>query len=75
MTENKPRLLLKEYLIKVKTIHEEDLKNGLGIIYLPYAREKKYPNAKSEWKWQYVFPATKISTGLRLGVQRRQHLY
>jgi len=53
---------LKEHLIKVKAIHEEDLKNGFGIVYLPYAIERKYPNAKSEWKWQYVFPATKIST-------------
>lgn len=24
--------------------------------------ERKYPNAKDEWAWQYVFPATKIST-------------
>jgi len=48
-------------LIKKKKIHEEDLKNGFGIVYLPYAIERKYPNAKYEWKWQYVFPATKIS--------------
>lgn len=66
---------LKEHLIKVKAIHEEDLKNGFGIVYLPYAIERKYPNAKSEWKWQYVFPATKISTDPRSGVQRRHHLY
>jgi integrase len=66
---------LKEHLIKVKAIHEEDLKNGFGTVYLPYAIERKYPNAKSEWKWQYVFPATKISTDPRSGVQRRHHLY
>jgi len=53
---------LKEHLIKVKKIHEKDLKNGFGSVYLPYAIEKKYPNAKYEWKWQYIFPATKIST-------------
>ena len=66
---------LKEHLIKVKAIHEEDLKNGFGTVYLPYAIERKYPNAKSEWKWQYVFPATKISTDPRSGVQTRHHLY
>jgi len=66
---------LKEHLIKVKKIHEEDLKNGFGTVYLPYAIEQKYPNAKYEWKWQYVFPATKISTDPRSGVQRRHHLY
>jgi hypothetical protein len=36
----------KEHLIKVKAIHKEDLKKGFGIVYLPYAIENKYPNAK-----------------------------
>ena len=62
-------------MIKVKAIHEEDLKNGFGALYLPYAIEKKYPNAKFGWNWQYFFPATKISTDPRSGVQRRHHLY
>lgn len=66
---------LKKHLCKVKDIHEEDLKNGYGNVYLPYAIEKKYPNAKYEWGWQYVFPATKISTDPRSGIQRRHHLY
>ncbi|MDD3807422.1 MAG: integron integrase [Candidatus Marinimicrobia bacterium] len=66
---------LKDHLEKVKIIHEKDLKNGFGNVYLPYAIERKYPNAKYEWGWQYVFPATKISTDPRSGVQRRHHLY
>jgi integrase len=28
-----------------------------GEVYLPYALERKYPNAAREWAWQYVFPA------------------
>ena len=51
------------------------MKNGFGTVYLPYAIEQKYPNAKYECKWQYVFSATKISTDPRSGVQRRHHLY
>jgi len=66
---------LKNHLRKVKEIHEEDLRNGYGSVYLPYAIERKYPNAKYEWAWQYVFPATKISTDPRSGIQRRHHLY
>jgi len=66
---------LKEHLNKVKLIHEKDLKNGFGSVYLPYAIERKYPNAKYEWGWQYVFPATRISTDPRSGIQRRHHLY
>ena len=66
---------LKNHLDKVKEIHIEDLKNGYGNVYLPYAIERKYPNAKYDWGWQYVFPATKISTDPRTGIKRRHHLY
>lgn len=66
---------LKEHLGKVKEIHREDLNNGYGSVYLPYAIERKYTNAKYEWGWQYVFPATRISTDPRSGIQRRHHLY
>ncbi|BFN38060.1 hypothetical protein FMIA91_19390 [Fidelibacter multiformis] len=47
----------------------------VGTVYLPYAKEKKYPNAKYEWNWQYVFLATKISTEPRSRVERRYRLY
>jgi len=66
---------LKTHLQKVKQIHKEDLKNGYGTVYLPYAIERKYSNAKYDWGWQHVFPATKISTDTRTGIQRRHHLY
>ena len=66
---------LKEHLDKVKIIQEKDLKDGFGTVYLPYAIERKYPNAKYEWGWQYVFPATRISTDPRSGIRRRHHLY
>lgn len=65
--------LLKDHLRKIKTIHENDLKNGFGEVYLPYALERKYKNAAKEWKWQYVFPASKISTDPRGGKKRRHH--
>jgi integrase len=56
---------LKEHLDKVKLLQEKDLKNGFGSVYLPYAVERKYPNANYDWGWQYVFPSTKISTDPR----------
>ena len=42
---------------------------------LPYALERKYPNAKHEWVWQYVFPAKSISTDPRTGARRRHHVH
>lgn len=66
---------LKKHLKTVKAQHEDDLRKGFGSVSLPYALDRKYPNAKYEWKWQYVFPATKISTDPVSGIRRRHHLY
>jgi integrase len=68
-------VFLYKNVLKKEEIHEKDLKNGYGSVYLPYAIERKYPNVKYEWGWQYVFPATKISTDPGSGIQRRHHLY
>ena len=43
-------------------------------MYLPNALEKKYPNASKSWGWQYVFPASHLSTDPRTGKIRRHHL-
>jgi len=34
---------------------------------------EKYPNAKTEWRWQYVFPSTTLSEDPRSGAVRRHH--
>ncbi|HYG21285.1 MAG TPA: integron integrase [Verrucomicrobiae bacterium] len=65
---------LQEHLQWVKAIHEEDLKHGLGAVYLPGALERKYPNAAYSWGWQYVFPAKSISVDPRSGKSRRHHI-
>jgi len=62
------------HLQKVKVIHEQDLTAGYGEVYLPYALERKYPNAPREWGWQYVFPAPHRSIDPRSGKARRHHL-
>src|SRR5450759_4536804 len=36
--------LLKAHLVKVKALHVEDLAQGFGEVYLPFALDKKYPN-------------------------------
>lgn len=65
---------LKKHLKKVKALHEKDLREGFGTVYLPYALERKYPNACREWGWQYMFPATQISIDPRSGIKQRHHL-
>ena len=72
---NAVREPLKKHLEKVKDLHEKDLKEGFGSVYLPYALERKYPKAGKEWCWQFVFPAHCISIDPRSKIHRRHHLY
>ena len=65
--------LLKRHLRHVKLVHEDDIADGHGGVYLPNALETKYPNAHREWIWQYVFPAAKLSMDPRGGILRRHH--
>ena len=66
---------LRNHLARVKDLHEQDLRNGYGKVYLPFALQRKYPNANQEWHWQYVFPSTNFSTDPRTGEKRRHHIY
>ena len=68
------RIPLETHLKKVKLLHEKDLAEGFGVVYLPHALERKYRNAATEWRWQYVFPAQSRSVDPRSGVVRRHHL-
>lgn len=65
---------LQLHLAKVKSLHKEDLATGGGDVYLPFALDKKYPNAGREWGWQYVFPSVKLSVDPRSGALRRHHV-
>jgi integron integrase len=65
---------LKHHLARVKLIHAQDLKEGYGDVYMPYALDRKYPNAGKEWGWQYVFPAPNRSKDPRATEIRRHHL-
>jgi integron integrase len=55
-------------------LHSKDLAAGLGEVYLPYALERKYPNAARKWGWQYLFPAGSTAVDPRSGKTRRHHL-
>ncbi|MDZ7656983.1 MAG: integron integrase [Sulfurimicrobium sp.] len=65
---------LKTHLRRVRTLHDQDLAAGYGAVHLPYALEKKYPNAAREWAWQYVFPSANFAVDPRTGETRRHHL-
>ena len=65
---------LKTHLNRVRLLHQADLKEGFGKVQLPFALERKYPGAPSQWAWQFIFPAMKRSRDPRSGEERRHHL-
>lgn len=67
---------LQEHLAKVKTLHDQDLADGFGEVYLPHALSRQRPNAAREWQWQYVFSSIARSVDPRSdeGKVRRHHL-
>ena len=67
-------IVLQTHLEKIKIIHNKDLKDGFGSVYLPYALAKKYSNADKAFNWQYVFPSRGIATDPRTDIKRRHHV-
>ena len=66
---------LRNQLKTTKAYHELDLREGFGRVSLPYALQRKYPNADKQWIWQYVFPSVKRSQDPYSGETKRHHLY
>jgi integron integrase len=65
---------LEVHIDRVKELHEADLREGCGEVYMPEALARKYPGASRETGWQYVFPAKKRSVDPRAGAVRRHHV-
>ena len=66
---------LQEHLEYVRLLFEKDLHDGYASVELPFALQRKYPNAGKELGWRFVFPAERISTDPRSGIQRRHHIH
>jgi len=73
-----PRTLaepLHTHLDSVRRLHASDLSAGRGGVSLPGALAEKYPHARHEWIWQFLFPAVRLSVDPRLpaSTPRRHH--
>ncbi|WP_156792261.1 integron integrase [Desulfotalea psychrophila] len=72
-----PRLItdqLQAQVSRVIQLHKEDIVEGYGEVYLPQAVAFKYPLAAMDVNWQFLFPASKISSDPRSGKRRRHHV-
>jgi integron integrase len=69
------REVLRRHLVQVRNQHERDLQTGGGYVYIPGAFGIKSPNASRDWRWQWVFPATRQYKDQETGELRRHHLH
>ena len=63
-----------KHLLTTKLVHQQDLKQGFGSVYMPDALARKYPSASRQFAWQYVFPARELTRDPRSEELRRHHL-
>lgn len=65
---------LQAHLAKRRLIYEDDQAKGMAEVFLPDALARKYPNAPTDWAWQYIFPSGSYSVDPRSGRERRHHI-
>ena len=66
--------LLQAHLQQRRALFDDDTRLSKVSVYLPDALARKYPNAATEWAWQYIFPSGSFSIDPRSGVERRHHI-
>lgn len=55
--------------------HDRDVATGMADVELPDAIARKYPNARRQFAWQWVFASPTYSRDPRSGTIRRHHLH
>lgn len=66
---------LERQLEEAKREHQRDLAAGYGAVSLPFALARKYVGAERDWRWQYLFPASRRGVDPLDGSIKRHHLH
>jgi len=66
---------LSAHLQMARSLYEKDRENNVPGVQLPYAFERKSPNAGKEWAWFWIFPAAALSIDPITKIVRRHHVY
>ena len=65
---------LQAHLVQRRALFDDDNRIGKANVFLPDALAIKYPNAATQWCWQYIFSSGSYSIDPRSGVERRHHI-
>jgi len=73
-----PRLAipaLRVQIERVRTQFDKDLRSGIVGSALPGAMEKKMSTAARDWRWQYLFPSSRVYVERETSKRRRHHIH
>ncbi|MBS0579298.1 MAG: integron integrase [Proteobacteria bacterium] len=66
---------LRAHLERLRGWFEEERRRGRPGVTLPSALARKYPQACTQWGWQYLFPSMALTVDRFLKLPRRHHLH
>jgi integron integrase len=66
---------LREHLRAWRIEHEQERLKGRGNVSVPFALARKYPNSPREFRWQWVFPASRCYVDQARGELMRHHIH
>lgn len=66
---------LQEQIRRVQALHRRDRAAGRGGVVLPNALARKMPSALYDWRWHWLFPATRFYREAETGRLVRHHLH
>jgi len=66
---------IKQQIEYSRMIHNKDIDDGFGKTILPYALDRKYPNAATSIEWQFVFPGKNRSKHPQSNQVSRYHIH
>lgn len=66
---------LRAHLQRVKALHDEDRALGFGAVWMPFALERKIPSGPWDWRWQWVFPASRRWKDPQRATEHRHHVH
>lgn len=66
---------LRSHLMRLRGWFEEERRAGRPGVSLPFALARKYPQAPTQWGWQYLFPSAALCQDSDLKMPVRHHVH
>jgi integron integrase len=66
---------MRTHLGRLHVWFEEERRRGRPGVSLPFALARKYPQASTQWGWQFLFPSSELCVDRELKISVRHHMH